>query len=142
MKYIIGNMDILYNFLFISRGRSRFFTSEPTSSLLMTEMSQSNISHTSMSPMLSSYNRVLGTIVANKHRDGIFFKLLTLNDNRRSQSIVYDRDILPLRLRNRAYQSIYKVYEYERISYFLEAVRANTERTVLNLARQAMTKKI
>lgn len=128
IKYIIGNMDILYNYLFLSRGNtnSRFFTSEPTSSLLMTEMSQSNIT-----PILSSYNRILGTIVANKHRDGIFFKLLTLNENRRSQSIVVDRE----RLSNRAYQSIHegfssfiwRGYEYERISYFLEAVRANTD---------------
>lgn len=94
----------------------------------MTEMSQSNIT-----PIRRSYNRILGTIVANKYRDGIF--LLTLNDNRISQRKIYDREILPVRLRNRAYQSInegfssfiWRGYEYERISYFLEAVKANTD---------------
>lgn len=123
MKYIKGNMDIIYNSLFISRRNTRF--TEPTSSLLMTEMSQSNIT-----PILSSYNRILGTIVANKYRDGIFFKLLTLNNNRSSQRISVER---PVRLRT--YQSInegfsnfiWRGYEYERISYFLDAVKANTE---------------
>lgn len=113
-------MDILYNYHFISRYKKGL-----TSSLLMTEMNHSNIT-----PILSSYNRILGTIVANKYRDGIFFKQLTLNENRRLQRIYVDR---PVRLH--AYQSInegfsnfiWRGYEYERISYFLEAVKANTE---------------
>lgn len=79
----------------------------------------------------SSYNRILGTIIANKYRDGIFFKLITLNERYELQ--VEDRTINTVRLGtfqsiNEGFSNfIWRGHEYSSISYFLDAVRANTD---------------
>lgn len=98
---------------------------------------------------------ILGTIVANKYRDGIYAKLLTLIDKNiisqrtiqfmekiRKEHEMGIEKIIPelLRKRLRAHQSInqgfsnfiWRGYEYEMVSHYIDVLTANT--AAMNLA--------
>lgn len=118
----------IYNYIFIQRWHagSRQILTEPVASQLMTQMSLYS-KHFSTSPILCSYSPILGTIVANKYRDGVF---ATLTENLKIITGIPET----LRKRLRTNQSISEGfsnliwwgYEYERISQFLEVVKLNT----------------
>lgn len=124
-------INYIYNYIFIPRwyAGSRQILTEPVTSLLMTQMSLYS-KHFSTSPILCSYSPILGTIVANKYRDGVFSKLLTLRDN--LKIITGIPETLRKRLRTNQsiseefYNFIWWAHQYERISHFLEVVKVNT----------------